>query len=111
VSLASALAYISRNSPLGRGWLRRQMVKLAEKSASGPILTSFRGTTIIAPLGSYKPVFARSYNFEELDFLLEFLKAQTRSLSTLAPVLAFISSGSPLGWQPAQRLSQSSPPK
>jgi FkbM family methyltransferase len=74
VSLASTLAYISRNSPLGRGWVRRQLIKLAEKSASGPILTTFRGTTIIVPLGGYKPVFARSYDFEELDFLLEFLK-------------------------------------
>lgn len=66
---------VSRNTPLGRGALRRRVLRLLEKLQAGPVKTTFRRTPIILHLDNTteRKALLSAYDKRELDFLASFL--------------------------------------
>jgi len=66
------LAWVGRNTPLGRGGIRRLLVAWAKRLASEPIQSTFRGVPTIFYPDNLKALF-HAYDRCEMDFLRSYL--------------------------------------
>lgn len=77
-ALLNALIWSGKNTPLGRGRVRRLLILAARRLATGPIRTTYRGVPIIIHLDNItecKALF-HAYDRAEMDFLHYYLAGQ-----------------------------------